>query len=107
VSSADPKIEGIWLAIEGQKAAELAEREKEAESAANEILNLVAAAELDRPLPCGGHLFTHQKEAVKWPLAHHTGGIYRGGILAADILAALPGRRGCQELFGNTHRSNF
>ncbi|MFM7789667.1 MAG: SNF2-related protein, partial [Microcystis panniformis] len=71
--------------IEGEKAAELAEREKEAESAANEILNLVAAAELDRPLGCGWNLFEHQKEAVKWLLAHRKGGIYRGGILADDM----------------------
>lgn len=103
--SIDPEIEGIRIMIEGEKAAELAEREKEAESAANDILNLVAAAELDRPLPCGWNLFSHQKEAVKWLLAHHTGGIYRGGILADDMglgktLSALVAARAMAKIHG-------
>lgn len=76
--SIDPEIEGIKLMIEGERAAELAEREKEAETAANDILNLVAAAELDRPLAGIGHLFSHQKEAVKWLLAHRTGASIAG-----------------------------
>ena len=103
--SIDPEIEGIKLMIEGEKAAELAEREKEAETAANDILNLVAAAELDRPLAGIGHLFSHQKEAVKWLLAHRTGGIYRGGILADDMglgktLSALVAARAMAKIHG-------
>ncbi|MCA2552747.1 MAG: DEAD/DEAH box helicase [Microcystis sp. M04BS1] len=103
--SIDPEIEGIRLMIEGEKAAELAEREKEAETAANDILNLVAAAELDRPLAGIGHLFSHQKEAVKWLLAHRTGGIYRGGILADDMglgktLSALVAARAMAKIHG-------
>ncbi|MCA2506827.1 MAG: DEAD/DEAH box helicase [Microcystis sp. M54BS1] len=103
--SIDPEIEGIKLMIEGEKAAELAEREKEAETAANDILNLVAAAELDRPLAGIGHLFGHQKEAVKWLLAHRTGGIYRGGILADDMglgktLSALVAARAMAKIHG-------
>jgi SNF2 family DNA or RNA helicase len=104
--SIDPEIEGIRLMIEGEQAAELAEREKEAESAANEILNLVAAAELDRPLGCGWNLFEHQKEAIKWLLAHRKGGIYRGGILADDMglgktLSALVAARAMAKIHGN------
>lgn len=103
--SIDPEIEGIRLLIEAEKAAELAEREKEAETAANDILNLVAAAELDRPLAGIGHLFSHQKEAVKWLLAHRTGGIYRGGILADDMglgktLSALVAARAMAKIHG-------
>ena len=103
--SIDPEIEGIQLMIEGEKAAELAEREKEAETAASDILNLVAAAELDRPLAGIGHLFSHQKEAVKWLLAHRTGGIYRGGILADDMglgktLSALVAARAMAKIHG-------
>ncbi|WP_238999149.1 SNF2-related protein [Microcystis aeruginosa] len=103
--SIDPEIEGIKLMIEGERAAELAEREKEAETAANDILNLVAAAELDRPLAGIGHLFSHQKEAVKWLLAHRTGGIYRGGILADDMglgktLSALVAARAMAKIHG-------
>ncbi len=103
--SIDPEIEGIRLSIEAERAAELAEREKEAENAANEILNLVAAAELDRPLAGIGHLFSHQKEAVKWLLAHRTGGIYRGGILADDMglgktLSALVAARAMAKIHG-------
>lgn len=103
--SIDPEIEGIRLMIEGERAAELAEREKEAETAANDILNLVAAAELDRPLAGIGHLFSHQKEAVKWLLAHRTGGIYRGGILADDMglgktLSALVAARAMAKIHG-------
>ena len=104
--STGPEIEGIRLMIEGEQAAELAEREKEAETAANEILNLVAAAELDRPLGCGWNLFEHQKEAVKWLLAHRKGGIYRGGILADDMglgktLSALVAARAMAKIHGN------
>jgi SNF2 family DNA or RNA helicase len=103
--SIDPEIEGIRIMIEGEKAAELAEREKEAESAANDILNLVAAAELDHPLECQWNLFEHQKEAVKWLLAHRTGGIYRGGILADDMglgktLSALVAARAMAKIHG-------
>lgn len=103
--SIDPEIEGIRLSIEAERAAELAEREKEAETAANDILNLVAAAELDRPLAGIGHLFSHQKEAVKWLLAHRTGGIYRGGILADDMglgktLSALVAARAMAKIHG-------
>jgi len=103
--SIDPEIEGIRLSIEAERAAELAEREKEAETAANDILNLVAAAELDRPLAGIGHLFSHQKEAVKWLLAHRTGGIYRGGILADDMglgktLSALIAARAMAKIHG-------
>ena len=103
--SIDPEIEGIRLSIEAERAAELAEREKEAENAANEILNLVAAAELDRPLECRWNLFEHQKEAVKWLLAHRTGGIYRGGILADDMglgktLSALVAARAMAKIHG-------
>ena len=103
--SIDPEIEGIQLMIEGEKAAELAEREKEAETAASDILNLVVAAELDRPLAGIGHLFSHQKEAVKWLLAHRTGGIYRGGILADDMglgktLSALVAARAMAKIHG-------
>lgn len=103
--SIDPEIEGIQLMIEGEKAAELAEREKEAETAASDILNLVVAAELDRPLAGIGHLFSHQKEAAKWLLAHRTGGIYRGGILADDMglgktLSALVAARAMAKIHG-------
>ncbi|WP_277752939.1 SNF2-related protein [Microcystis aeruginosa] len=103
--SINPEIEGIRLSIEAERAAELAEKEKEAENAANEILNLVAAAELDRPLAEIGYLFSHQKEAVKWLLAHRTGGIYRGGILADDMglgktLSALVAARAMAKIHG-------
>jgi SNF2 family DNA or RNA helicase len=102
--SIDPEIEGIRLSIEAERAAELAEKEKEAENAANDILNLVAAAELDRPLAEIGYLFSHQKEAVKWLLAR-TGGIYRGGILADDMglgktLSALVAARAMAKIHG-------
>jgi SNF2 family DNA or RNA helicase len=80
-----PEIEGIRLSIEAERLAELAQKEREAEIAASGILRLVAAAELDQTLECGGHLFEHQKEAVKWLLAHRKGGIHAGGILADDM----------------------
>lgn len=59
-----------------------AEKLRAAVEAAQGILDLVEAARLDEPLPNGRILFAHQKDAVRWLLAHRRGGLLRGGVLA-------------------------
>lgn len=59
-----------------------AEQLRQAVEAAESIIALVEAAQLDAPLPSGRALFAHQKEAVQWLLAHRQGAVLRGGVLA-------------------------
>ncbi|AFY75460.1 DNA/RNA helicase, superfamily II, SNF2 family (plasmid) [Synechococcus sp. PCC 7502] len=73
-----PEIDQVIAEIEQTKF-------EQAIAAAEEILELIHEAELDKPLPNGRTLFDHQKEAVQWLLSHREGGIYKGGILADDM----------------------
>lgn len=81
----DPNLSGAIELLKQQQEEAEALKLEQVDRAAIEIIDLVEAAELDRPLPCGLTLFDHQKEAVKWLLAHKKGGIHHGGILADDM----------------------
>ena len=81
----DPALAGLVEMVQAQKAEKLAQLKEQAESKSDEILNLIKAADLDSPLPCGWYLRDYQKKGVEWLLAHQRKGVYSGGILADDM----------------------
>ena len=66
---------------EKKQRAEEENRQKQAELIAAETIELVKVADINREFSFG-KLFYHQKQAVEWLLAHRSGSIHRGGILA-------------------------
>lgn len=69
------------IAVQQAAQATLVEQQQALDAAAL-ILRLIDAARLDEALPSGRRLFEHQKDAVRWLLAHRRGGVLHGGILA-------------------------
>lgn len=78
----EENIKAVLAHIQSQKAAEKKALQQAALESASKTIELISAAELDSPLPNERSLFAHQKEAVKWLLAHRRNVIHRGGILA-------------------------
>ncbi|MCT7968964.1 DEAD/DEAH box helicase [Laspinema sp. D1] len=84
----DLALAGLVEMVQAQKAekiAKLKEQQEQAEKKSSEIINLIKAADLDSPLPCGWYLRDYQKKGVEWLLAHQRKGVYNGGILADDM----------------------
>ena len=67
--------------VEEKQRVEEENRRKKAEFVAAETIQLVKVADVNREFGFG-KLFHHQKQAVEWLLAHRSGSIHRGGILA-------------------------
>lgn len=93
VAEAFPESEYDWqpeflgevalVQVRKQEAEEKAIAQSEKKAA--QIIELIAAADLDAPLSNGWQLRDYQKEGVKWLLSHHKQGLYHGGILADDM----------------------
>jgi hypothetical protein len=77
-----PEVEGTIALAQIHRQEEEAAKEIAALAAADGIVQLVKAANLDAPLANGWYLRDYQKKGVEWLLAHRRGGIYTGGILA-------------------------
>ncbi|WP_206668990.1 hypothetical protein, partial [Staphylococcus aureus] len=71
-----PEVEGAIALAKQQREEEEAAKEAEALAAADGIVRLIKAADLDQPLANGWYLRDYQKKGAEWLLAHRKEGIY-------------------------------
>ncbi|MBH8564453.1 DEAD/DEAH box helicase [Nostoc sp. CENA67] len=101
-----PEVEGAVALAQKEREEEEAAKEAEALAAADGIVRLIKAADLDQPLANGWYLRDYQKKGAQWLLAHRKEGIYTGGILADHMglgksLTALTAAKAMQRTHDN------
>jgi len=95
---------GAIALVESQIAEQQAAKEQQLLGVAEETIELIAAAELDKPLTNGWYLREYQKQGAEWLLAHRKGVIHRGAILADQMglgktLTTLAAAKGMQATY--------